>query len=164
MTDWHEIETSKREATLQVLFKVARLLNEKAVARVQDRPGGQSFRAAHTALFPHIPPEGIRLTQLAGRLGITKQAVFQLVRDLEGMGVLERLQDPSDGRAKLIAFSSTGRTAIASGLSTLRELEQDMAAGIGQESWQQLRMTLLRLHDHLLDPLKPCQGGHQTSE
>ncbi|MEO2006862.1 MAG: hypothetical protein ABGY41_22515, partial [Candidatus Poribacteria bacterium] len=37
-------------------------------------------------LFPHIDFEGIRLTVLAARLGISKQAVGQLVGELQSMG------------------------------------------------------------------------------
>ena len=49
-------------STFELLFRAARLVNERAVARVQA--AGGSLRQAHTALFPHITREGVRLTAL----------------------------------------------------------------------------------------------------
>ena len=67
------------------LFKAARLINEDAIARVRERTG-EPVRVAHTALLPHVDLEGTRLTELARRMGVTKQAVGQLVDELEQMG------------------------------------------------------------------------------
>ena len=65
-----------------------------------------AIRPAHTALFPHIDLSGTRQTALARRMGVSKQAVGQLVSELEQMGALERVPDPSDGRARLVRFAA----------------------------------------------------------
>lgn len=45
---------------------VARLLNEKAIARVQAAAGGRPvFKASHAALLPHLDYQGVRVTTLA---------------------------------------------------------------------------------------------------
>lgn len=76
---WEKLEVAKRESVGQLLLKCARLLDERAVARVNREGGAQArLRPAHTRLVPHIEPEGTRLTELARRLGITKQAVGQV--------------------------------------------------------------------------------------
>src|SRR5690348_16870172 len=82
-----ELERRKHESTLQLLFKAARLLDEAALARVAEQRGGLRLRRSHTALFPHIDLAGTRITDLAERLGVSKQAVSQLVDDLEELGV-----------------------------------------------------------------------------
>ena len=138
------LERAKRESTLQLLFKAARLLNDEALARVRARTGAD-VRAAHTALFPHIDWEGTRITDIAARAGITKQGVGQLVDDLERAGLLERVPDPADGRAKLVRFTATGRRALLDGIAVLREVEADHAAALGADRMHALRETLADL-------------------
>lgn len=125
------LEAAKRASVVQLLFKAARLLDEEALARVRKRTGEDRLRPSHTALLPHVDLEGTRLTTLAERLGVSKQAAGQLVEEMEQMGIFERVPDPSDGRAKLIRFSARGRRGLLHGLGVLRELEGDLAAAIG---------------------------------
>ena len=106
-----KLEAEKAKRTVQLLFKAARLLNERAIERVRLRTG-QPVRVAHTAVLPHIDLEGTRLTELARRLGVSKQAAGQIVDELEGFGMLERVADPADARAKLVRFSKKGQAAM----------------------------------------------------
>lgn len=145
-TEQAALEAAKRASTGQLLFRCARLLNERAIARARTRaPGGPQLRAAHTSLFPHIDLEGTRLTELARRVGITKQAVAQLVDELEAMDVLERAPDPTDGRAKLIKFTREGGLVLFRGLELLRELEAELRETIGDRHMDRLHAALLTL-------------------
>jgi DNA-binding MarR family transcriptional regulator len=140
------LEAAKRESTLQLLFKAARLLDEEALERVAAaRPAQVRLRRSHTGLFPHIALEGTRITDLAERLGITKQAVSQLVDDLEALGVVERKPDPEDARARRVAFTELGRQGLFEGLAVLRALEKELARDIGEKSMQHLRRALLAI-------------------
>ncbi|WP_394848664.1 MarR family transcriptional regulator [Pendulispora brunnea] len=132
-----QLEAEKARSTVQLLFKAARLLNERAIERVRTR-SGQPVRVAHTALFPHIDLEGTRLTDIAKRLGVTKQAAGQLVDELEAMGMLERVPDPADARAKLVRYSKRGQKALLDGLAVLAEIGDEMQSIIGAS-----RMTAL---------------------
>lgn len=143
------LEAEKRESTLQVLFKVARLLDERAVARIAAARDVPTLRRAHTSLLPHIALEGTRITEIAERMGITKQAVSQLVDELEQQGVLARVADPDDARAKRVVFTERGRRGLFEGLSVLRQLEQELAEQIGKEPMRRLRAALLAIHDQL---------------
>lgn len=127
-------------STFELLFRAARLVNERAIARVADR-GGQ-LRPAHTTLFPHITPEGIRLSTLAERIGVTKQAIGPLVDDLEREGVVERVEDPTDRRAKLIRWTKKGERALLHGLGVLAELERELARSVGKARLAALADTL----------------------
>lgn len=51
------------------------------------------------------PPAGIRLTELAARANMTKQAMAELVAEIERRGYLQRTTDPADRRAKIIKFT-----------------------------------------------------------
>jgi DNA-binding MarR family transcriptional regulator len=143
--DLQALEREKRASVGQLLFKSARLLNERALARVNREQGQPALRPAHTNLLPHIDFEGTRLTEIAKRIGITKQAVGQLVADLEGMGVVELVADPDDGRAKRVRFTSKGMAGIRHGLDVLREIEAQLGERIGDKQMRALHRALLAL-------------------
>jgi DNA-binding MarR family transcriptional regulator len=137
------LEAAKQASTLQLLFKAARLLGELALERIAQKPGRPRLRRSHMSLFPHIDLEGTRVTELAERLGVTKQAASQLVDDLEAFGVVARVVDRDDARARRVVFTRLGREGFFEGLAVLQGLEQELAAAIGERSMQQLRRTLI---------------------
>jgi DNA-binding MarR family transcriptional regulator len=139
------LEAAKGENTLQLLFKAARLLDERALERVSQRKGRPRLRRSHTSLLPHIDLEGTRITDLAERLGVTKQAASQLVDDLEAVGVLAREPDPDDARARRVVFTRLGREGLLEGLALLRDMESELARSIGDESMAGLRRALVAI-------------------
>jgi DNA-binding MarR family transcriptional regulator len=139
------LEQPKAESVAQLLFKCARLLNEQALARVELPDGAPRLRPAHTSLFPHIDLAGTRLTELAKRMGISKQAVGQLVDELEQLGVIERIADPEDGRAKLIRFRKKPGKSLLDGLAHLRRFESELGEEIGPERMAALHDALTAL-------------------
>ena len=139
------LEQAKTESTLQLLFKAARLLDERALERASQRSGRPRLRRSHTSLLPHIDLNGTRITDLAERLGVTKQAASQLVDDLEQLGVLAREPDPDDARAKRVVFTELGRDGLLEGLALLRDMERELARAITSESMDQLRRALVAI-------------------
>ena len=140
-----ELEQKKRTSTAQLLFRCARLVNERALQRVRDETGIADIRAAHTTLLPHLDFTGVRLTDLAERVGTSKQATFQLVEELESFGLVEKRADPKDGRAKLIRFSKKGERALLDGLRVLGEVEAELRSALGPERFEALHDALLAL-------------------
>jgi|SRR5688572_15203065 DNA-binding MarR family transcriptional regulator len=139
-------EAARDAATLQLLFKAARLANERALARAEaGAPVGPQVRPAHTALFPHLDFEGIRLTELAAKVGVTKQAVGQLVDDLAELGMVERVSDPDDSRAKRIRFSRRGYAALMHGLGVLGEVQETLVEAVGARRMRRLHETLRQM-------------------
>lgn len=130
-------------STFELLFRAARLVNEAAIARV--RVAGGTLREAHTQLFPHITREGVRLTAIAEKLGVTKQAIGPLVDDLEREGVVERVDDPEDARAKRIRWTAKGERALVLGLGLLADLERELAEKVGTTRLAELADTCERL-------------------
>lgn len=143
--DVAKIERQKNASTFQILFKVSRLVNEIAIARLREVSGIESLRTSHTALLPHLSFEGTRVTELARALGVTKQAVTPLIDELEELGVIERIPDPADGRAKLVRFSKRGKKGLLVGLGELMELENAARKEIGSEDMKALRGALTKL-------------------
>ncbi len=108
------------------------------------------LRMRHTMLLESIREEGARVTSLASRLGMTKQAMTELVDDLERSGFVDRIDDPADRRARLIVLSDKGRLAFIKAFEIIDEMEREYAAVVGPESYADTRSTMARLV-HVID-------------
>jgi DNA-binding MarR family transcriptional regulator len=108
-------------------------------------------RRAHNAVFVNLPADGLRLTDLADEAGISKQAMGELVDDLETKGYVERLPDPTDGRAKLIMWADRGRRAHEETLRVFEAIESEIALAAGADAVAALRSALLAIRAGL-DP------------
>ena len=132
---------------------LARLLGlalDQMVRELQERIKAAGFtdqRMAHNAVFAHIPPEGITLAELARRAGISKQAMAELVVDLEAKGYLTRRPDAHDKRTKVIELSERGWAAVAAALEAFAEMERGLEERLGASRLQSLRRTLEMLID-----------------
>ena len=104
-------------------------------------------------MFGNIDPEGTRLTELAERARMTKQSVGEVTSDLEQRGYVERVPDPSDGRAKIIRLTERGRAAQALGIGLIDEIEQEWAERFGAERVAALREALEAITGERLAPL-----------
>ena len=100
------------------------------------------IRASHGCVFGTIDPEGTRLTDLAERAHMTKQSVGEVASDLEQRGYVERVPDPSDGRAKIIRLTERGRNAQAIGRGLIDDIEREWAERFGAERIAALRDAL----------------------
>jgi DNA-binding MarR family transcriptional regulator len=140
-----DLEAAKKRSVAQLLFKCARLLNDRAIARANEGQDGFALRQAHTRLLPHLDFEGTRIVDLAKKMDVTKQAVSQLVTELESAGFVELVPDPDDGRAKRARLTKKGVEGIQRGLEVLTGLEKD----IGKEKMRALHDALLALETAL---------------
>jgi DNA-binding MarR family transcriptional regulator len=138
---WRAFEARRDASFGHLLLKAARLWNERAVARVRAE-GARGLRRAHTQLFPHLGPEGVRLTDLAARLGVSKPAVGKRVAELEAQGVVRVEPDPADGRAKRVRLTARGQRAFLHGIGVMAELEAELSAELGAGQLRRLREAL----------------------
>jgi DNA-binding MarR family transcriptional regulator len=109
--------------------------------------GVTDHRDSWNNVMPHIPASGIRLTELAARAGMTKQAMAELVAEIERRGYIQRTTDPADGRAKIIEYTHRGWAIVGLALSALGELEAEITDRLGEPSVRQLRNALLAILD-----------------
>src|SRR5215208_7904134 len=91
-----------------ILTEVKNAILSRFLVRLGEA-GFDDIREGHGCVFGFIDVEhGSRLTDLAERSGLTKQAVGEAATELERRGYLERVPDPNDGRAKLIKLTDWG--------------------------------------------------------
>ncbi len=89
--------------------------------------------AAHIHITRHLALEGSRLTVLAERAGMTKQAMGDLVNQCEAWGLVVREPDPLDARARRVRFTDTGLTWLAAFRDAVQQAEQEFRSEVGPE-------------------------------
>jgi DNA-binding MarR family transcriptional regulator len=132
---------NQRENIGRLLLRAQRDFDAELNARLRER-GYPDVRLAHSALFAHIDSEGTRSSELAGRAGMTKQGMGQLVGDLEKKGYVERVKDPADRRAKLVRLTKKGRHHVRNAREIISEMEEAYARRLGDGRFETLRTIL----------------------
>jgi len=118
------------------------LIGLATAMRLRMRAGlverGHELRPSTAQVIPNLPADGLRMTELASRLRLTLQRAGQLVAELEEVGYLERVADPSDGRAKRVVFTRRGRKLIRDIDEITRATTEQFASQIGEDRFQRL--------------------------
>lgn len=141
----HEELLALRQQNIGRLFqRAARAYSERAFEKV-NAYGHEGLTLVHTALISNLDVDGTRTTVLADRAGMTKQAMGQLVKDLEQRGYVRREPDPDDGRAQLVQFTDLGLKFLRDAFEIKQEIEAEYAAVLGDEGMATLRELLHRL-------------------
>ena len=111
-----------RPSLIALLRQTARVMVDETTRRM-EASGYPWAPSRHYPVFENIDPDGTRLTVLASRAGMTHQAMAQLVSELEERGILERVPDPLDGRARLVRLTDEGRERVRVARREIAELE-----------------------------------------
>lgn len=115
--------------------------------RALHEHGFDDIDAPHLGVLLWPGPEGMRPSDLAARMRVTKQALNYLLGELERLGYLERRPDPDDGRARRIAITDRGKALIPVIRDAVAETEREWAAELGAKRFAQLRRLLLDLNE-----------------
>src|SRR5215472_18691648 len=114
-----------REMLIGALLRVpAQAIHRRIITKL-NAAGFEDLRLPHIAVFLFPGPDGVRPGTLAERAGISKQAMNQLLRSLEGLGYIVRSDAPDEGRARIIRLTKRGRAAYSKIHEILREIESE---------------------------------------
>ena len=133
-----------RDAHLgRLLLQAARQHHQAVVDRMNAL--GFQIRAVHASVIRHIHINGSRVTDVADNAGMTKQAVGQLLIELERAGYVRRTIAPRDRRVKMVMVTEKGhRFATAIG-TAVKKADANFARCIGPRRLQQLYVLLRRV-------------------
>ncbi|WP_165990078.1 MarR family transcriptional regulator [Streptomyces sp. YIM 98790] len=128
------------------------------VARL-DAAGYADLRPVHGLVFQLLSAEGATGSELAERLGITKQAAGQTVDDLERRGYVERRPHPAGGRRKLVVLTDKARTHLRVAGENLHRLEGELAGRLADRGLalprRELAAIIRALAGEDIPPLRP---------
>jgi DNA-binding MarR family transcriptional regulator len=136
------LTTDRRGLPLDRLLEIALSEFAEQVSQGLAKTPYSDIRPAHECVLRNIDRDGTRLTLIADRARLTKQAVGEVASDLERRGYLVRRPDPSDGRAKIMRLTRRGRAAHQVTFSLVRDIERCWEQRVGLERIQALREAL----------------------
>lgn len=97
---------------------------------------------AQFALIRWPTLDGVRPGQLADSVGLSKQAVNDLLGELDRNGYIERHPDPADRRARIVRLTARGQQLQRTSHEMSRALEAAWAASIGADRFSAFRSSL----------------------
>ena len=125
----------------RLLLNAFRWVDTLFASRMSAR-GWKHLPRSNSLVLPHLMSGGIRPADIAKKAGVTRQAVHQVVEDLENLGLIEMQADPRDRRSKLVVITSRGRKFDAAVQEVSTEIEELLAARIGLSAVSNLRIGL----------------------
>jgi DNA-binding MarR family transcriptional regulator len=132
------------------LFIPYRYMEDRIFLALQDA-GFNDWTLAQVRVFLRIAAAGSRLTDLADQAQVSKQSAGVLVDQLERLGYVRRVPDPTDGRARLIVIEERGRLAAEVAMATSSEILSEWTAFLGTRNFTLLHQILDQLRE-ITDP------------
>jgi DNA-binding MarR family transcriptional regulator len=124
---------------LGVVFRAYR---KSANAVIAGMPGGPR---GYQVLTAAARPAPMSQAAIAQDTGLDRTVMTYLVDDLESAGLLQRQQDPSDRRARLLVVTSDGEARLREFGHRLAMVEQHVLQGLPTADQLSLRCLLQRL-------------------
>ena len=132
------------------LFIPYRYMEDRIFRALQDA-GFDDWTLAQTRVFQRIAADGSRLTDLADQAQMSKQSAGVLVDQLERLGYVRRVPDPTDRRARLIVIEERGRPAAKVAIATSAEILAEWTVYLGTRNFTLLQQILDQLRE-ITDP------------
>jgi len=134
-----------RDMRIGALLRVPAQAVQRRIIKGLNAAGFEDLRMPHMAVLQYPGPDGVRPGILAERAGMSKQAVNQLLRSLEGLGYIVRSDAPDEGRARIVHLTKRGRAAYSRIYVILRDIEHEWSAELGTERFAELKELLFRV-------------------
>ncbi|GAB3654145.1 hypothetical protein GCM10027589_12660 [Actinocorallia lasiicapitis] len=140
-------------ARLEVALSGAVRWSESRRVRLEVvRRSGCELRAAELRLLEHfdlVPP--MRITDVAGCLGVDVSTVSLQLRGLSRDGLIERSKDERDLRVTLVGITPEGRAVVGRVRAARRDLLAEVLSQGSDEAVDQAAAVLIRFQEHMLD-------------
>lgn len=140
--------TAAKYLLIGALLRVPAQAIHRHIIQELNEAGFSALRLPHMAVLQFPGPDGVRPGTLAARAGVSKQAMNQLLRSLEGLGYLVRTSAP--GRARVVHLTPRGRDAYMRIHAILRDIEQEWSTELGAREFAQLKRLLGRVWESSL--------------
>ncbi|WP_119268551.1 MarR family winged helix-turn-helix transcriptional regulator [Taklimakanibacter deserti] len=121
-----------------------KLINDLKAAGFED------LSLPHMAVLQYPGPDGVRPGILAERAGMSKQAMNQLLKTLEGLGYVTRSTVPDERGARIVRFTKRGRAAFRKMVDILADIEREWSRELGPKRFAELKRLLGILWDSRL--------------
>jgi DNA-binding MarR family transcriptional regulator len=128
------------------LWRASRQWKDAFDAGMRER-GYPWFGDARSNVIGFLERDGLAQSELVKRMGLSKQAVQQLVDDLVAEGVVARKPNPADKRGNIVIFTRAGLSLLGEANEVKLAIESTYEAKLGAKGFRDLMAALRRLDD-----------------
>ena len=107
--------------------------NENVPLALSNLAARGQVSAAHIHITRHLALQGSRLTDLAELADMSKQAMGKLVDQCEAWGLVTRVNDARDARAKIVRFTPDGLAWLGAFEQAVTQAEAELRVAVGAE-------------------------------
>ncbi|WP_434721953.1 MarR family winged helix-turn-helix transcriptional regulator [Mesorhizobium sp. RIZ17] len=137
----------KKPPLIGALLRVPAMAIHRRLIRELRASGFDDLTPPHMAVIQYPGPDGMRPSALAERAAMSKQAMNQLLKTLEGMGYITRGAAPGDAGGTVVSFTDRGRAAYQKMADILLDIEREWAEVLGPKRFRELKALLGDLWD-----------------
>ncbi len=128
---------------------LARLLRTEMDRRIATST--ISVTPAEVRTLAHAARAGsVRQNVLAERLGVEPMTLSTLIDRLEGRGLVQRVADPADRRAKLVELTDAADSVLAEAGIIAQSIREDASRGVDPADWAVFLRVLKTARDNVL--------------
>lgn len=131
------------------LLGVRNHLEGEVIGRFARKGSHKYLRLGFSTYIALIGQRGMRLTELAKILGISRQACNKTVNLIVKAGYIKRIDDPNDARAKLMVLTARGKKLREDGLKVLADLDDQFVELLGDAPIEDASNSLRTIHAKL---------------
>jgi DNA-binding MarR family transcriptional regulator len=110
------------EREISIFFRSARSLSDRIAAHIHPDLDAPGYALLATIVDLDPDDQGVRAVDVASRTNLHKSTLSRSIADLERLGLIARVRDPHDARARLVTLTARGRTAVERSRVGRREL------------------------------------------
>lgn len=125
---------------------------EQALMELDRSAGHLRLKMSFSQVLIHSSPYGSLINDLAKINNVSKQAISQIVKELEELGYVERKQNPEDARSSKIFLTEYGFQLIQDSVANFSALEGRFVAVLRQKAFDRFAQTLEQLYQHFYAP------------
>lgn len=139
-----------------LVVELARMLRAEFDRRTADL----GLTPAEARTLSHVARTGpVRQSVLAERIGVEAMTLSACLDRLEAQGLVQRVTDPSDRRAKLADITETARPVLDEIFAVSARMRTDMTAGLDDAEVQAFRHMLTTIRANLVAMRPECGKG-----
>ena len=129
--------------TIGALLRLAWSSFRRRLFEAVRAAGYDDLQPVHLLLFRYPTIANLRPGQLAEEVGLSKQAINDLLRQLEAKGYIALQPDPSDRRARRIILTPRGTQLMEHVRAAAHDIAEDWERAVGRRRFDAVRKTLL---------------------
>ncbi|MGE3145453.1 MAG: MarR family winged helix-turn-helix transcriptional regulator [Pseudorhodoplanes sp.] len=134
-----------KDMLIGALLRVpAQAIQRRLIKELNDA-GFDELVVPHMAVLQFPGPDKVRPGTLAERAGVSKQAMNQLLRSLEGFGYIVRSDVPGQGSARMVRLTRRGHAVYSKMIDILHDIEREWSSELGPKRFAELKALLFQV-------------------